>query len=584
MVAAPESPEPSAAPHAAAALPPAGPAELERALAELSEGARALAAMPARELAALLRASVPCVLATAERLVEAAGAPRGVDPGSPEAAEAWIEGPRALALAARLHADALDDVARRGRPRPARGAIGELANGRAVVRLGPPPGAGAALHARLRAEVHLPNDVRARDVPSRQAARWRGEVEPVVALVLDAGATPLRALSDVLHLVAVRRQAVLLRPAPHAAALGPALALALAPLVGRGLVRTANADDAAAVELAHHPLVGAVHLHGSRAAHDVLVWGAPGPERAAHVAAGTPALAKPMTSLLGNASPVLVMPYLYAADELAFQAESIASQLAWGGGLDPTSARVLVLPRGFAQRDALLDLVAAALAKRPPRRAPFAGLAEGYAAWLAARPDVRPIGDAAGGALPWAIARDLDPRAASEALFAADPPGPVLGEVSVGSDDPIEFLDAATRFCDERLSGTLCASLVAPPHHEEEPALEAALEAAIERLRYGCVAVAAWPGLAFAMGSPPWGAHASGTLAEPGSGLGFVQDACMLGGVEKVVLRAPLRARPAPAWLSSRPRRLELARRLTRLAGAPSVAGALGAVLLGMRG
>lgn len=567
--------------------PMARHADLERALSELTAGASVLAALPAGDLAALLRATLPLVVAEAERVVFAFCCARGLDPVSPAAAEVWLEGPRALALGARLFADALDSAAGRRDPRLLHSRVGTLLDGRAVVRFDAPSGAGRVLHGGLSAEARLAAGVRANDVARRVGARAGGATEPGITLVLAAGTTCLRASVDALRAVAIERRAVLFSLPPELEALGAALELALAPLVHCGLFRAVVADEALSHAVAHDPLVGAVHVYGSRAAHDELVWGPAGADRAARLAAGAPWLAKPVTSALGNATPILVAPYLYAAGDLAFQAESVATQVAWGGGFDPAAARVLVVARDWAQRGLFVDLVAAALAALPPRAAPHAGDAERFEAALAARGDVvRPGGPTEPSVLGWALVRDLAPAALAEALFSADPLGPVLGVVGLDSEGPADFLRVGAGFCDEQLEGTLCASILAPPHWAEEPALSAALDGVIDGLRYGVVALGAWPGLAFAMGTPPWGAHPSATLAEPGSGLGFTQDADGLGSlglVDKVVLRSPIRARPRPAWHAAHPHRLELARRLTRLAAFPSRLGALGASLLGAR-
>ena len=63
-------------------------------------------------------------------------------------------------------------------------------------------------------------------------------------------------------------------------------------------------------------------------------------------------------------------------------------------------------------------------------------------------------------------------------------------------------------FANDRLWGTLSAGLVVHPK-TMKTRLGAAVERAIDRLRYGSVTVNAWSGLLFAFGTPPWGAHPS---------------------------------------------------------------------------
>jgi len=150
------------------------------------------------------------------------------------------------------------------------------------------------------------------------------------------------------------------------------------------------------------------------------------------------------------------------------------------------------------------------------------------------------------GALPWTLIERLDPENTAEPLFSTEPFCALVSEVSVGSDDPAEFLSAATRFCNETLWGTLSASIVCHGILEDDPIVGAALEKAIDELRYGAIAVNHWPGFVYATVTAPWGGHPSSTLSDVKSGIGFVHDTVMLGRIEKAVLKGPLTVFPKP--------------------------------------
>jgi aldehyde dehydrogenase (NAD(P)+) len=75
------------------------------------------------------------------------------------------------------------------------------------------------------------------------------------------------------------------------------------------------------------------------------------------------------------------------------------------------------------------------------------------------------------------------------------------------------------------------------------------LQRAIADLRYGAVAINHWPGLVFAMMSPPWGGFPGGTPQRPQSGVGWVHNTFFLDGVQKTVLDGPLVVEPKPLWL-----------------------------------
>ncbi|HSN98086.1 MAG TPA: hypothetical protein VLS89_07295, partial [Candidatus Nanopelagicales bacterium] len=125
---------------------------------------------------------------------------------------------------------------------------------------------------------------------------------------------------------------------------------------------------------------------------------------------------------------------------------------------------------------------------------------------------------------------------------------------------------------------------VVHPLAEEDPAVEAALDRALMELRYGAIALNQWPALVYGAVSPPWGGHPSATLADVQSGLGFVHNTAMLGGVEKVILRAPLRMLPRPPYFQDHLRAHEVGERLAAWTASPSWGRAWSVAAAAIRG
>src|SRR5687768_17482058 len=82
-------------------------ADLDRAIAELRDHARAFARMPPREKAAILREIVPLALRAAPRMVAEGCRAKGIDPDGPLAGEEWLGGACPFILNVRLLAEAL---------------------------------------------------------------------------------------------------------------------------------------------------------------------------------------------------------------------------------------------------------------------------------------------------------------------------------------------------------------------------------------------------------------------------------------------------------------------------------------------
>jgi aldehyde dehydrogenase (NAD(P)+) len=200
----------------------------------------------------------------------------------------------------------------------------------------------------------------------------------------------------------------------------------------------------------------------------------------------------------------------------------------------------------------------------------------------AGRERVRRVGQVPG-KLPWTLVTDLDPGG-DDPAFGEEAFCPVLAETSVGSEDPVEFLDRAVDFANERLQGTLAAHLVIHPRTLADPALRPLVERAIRRLRYGMVAVNCWAATSFALGTTPWGAFPGATLDDARSGIGFVHNALMLEGVEKAVVRQSARPFPKPVYFPTHGTGHVLGRRLVQLEARGRLRHLPGVVLAGLRG
>ena len=306
-----------------------------------------------------------------------------------------------------------------------------------------------------------------------------------------------------------------------------------------------------------------IHLTGSERSSEQLVWGSAGPERSARKRDNRPILTKPVTAELGGIAPVLVVPGPYTEKELAYQAEDVASGLTYNAAFDCNANRVIVLPRNWPRRDEFLAGLRAAFERAADRLAYYPGARERWERFTAGR-GAR-YGGGAKDSLPWTVIPALDASATSEPLFSEESFAPIVVETTVGSTDPVEFLDLAVQFANERLWGTLSAGLIVHPKTMKDPATGPAVEQAIHRLRYGVVTVNAWSGLLFAFGTPPWGAHPSSTPTDIQSGAGWVHNTPMLEHVEKAVMRHPLTATPKPAYSLSHRSAHRLMERMTAL-------------------
>lgn len=555
---------PTHASTAPASIPPTQSAlpterrELDLAIDLLRGRATAFARLAPAEKAALVRACMRRIADCAEAWV-ATGCKAKRLTGALQAEE-WIAGPLPTLRLARLLGDSLEAIAKHGRPPLGVGGC-TRPDGRVEIDAFPVSTFDRAAFVGFKGSVLLQPGIDRDEAARRQASFYRQrDPEGGVSLILGAGNVSSIPPMDVLSKLFVEGFVCLLKMNPVNEWAGPILERALGPLVERGFLRIVYGGGDVGQYLVEHAGIDDVHITGSDQTHDRIVWGPPGPERERRRAAGEPLLGKPISSELGNVSPVAIVPHDYADGELAFMAANVATMITNNASFNCNAAKVVVTARGWAQHDAFWGLLARELAATPARTAYYPGAFERYHRLTAGR-DLHVPGGAGQGELPWTIIRGVEPDRPDE-VFTVEPFCGIVSDVAIAAADPVEFLGAATRFCNDTLWGTLNAAILIPPRLERDATVAAALDRAIVELRYGTVAVNHWPALGYGVGSLPWGGHPSSTLRDIQSGLGWVHNTFMLEGIDKAVLRGPLVVRPRPLWFTGNPRAVAVARRM----------------------
>jgi aldehyde dehydrogenase (NAD(P)+) len=525
--------------------PPTSANRLDEAVARAREGAGRLLRLSLDERVALARAMQAGYLAIARESVAAACAAKGIPVGTPLEGEEWTTGPWMVVRHLRLIQQSLLGLKHTGNT-PV-GKRTRTSDGRLAVEVFPAGTIDGTLFKGVRVDVHLQPGVTEAELDATRARFYKGSQHPGrVVLVLGAGNVNAIPSMDVITKLFNEGKACVLKMNPVNAYLGPFLERAYADAIRVGYLAVVYGGAQEGAYLAGHAGVDEIHITGSDRTYDQLMWGSPGPEREARKREGRPVTSKPITAELGGVTPVLVVPGPYSDKELAYQAEDVASGLTFNASFDCNANKVVVLPRGWSRNEEFLSLLRAALGRAVDRQAYYPGAGDRQERFGGGRG--AGFGGKAEGSLPWRLVPDLDPAAVAEPLFCEESFAPVLTASTVGGADPAEFLDAAVRFANDRLWGSLAAGLVVHPRTMKDSVTGAAVERAITQLRYGTVTVNVWSGLSFAFATPPWGAYPSSSAADIQSGTGWVHNTPMLEGIEKAVMRHPITAMPKPAY------------------------------------
>jgi aldehyde dehydrogenase (NAD(P)+) len=544
--------------------------ELDEALAVLKDHAREFARLSVNEKVSLLKACSARLAAAAPRWVALACEAKGLALGTPSSSEEWLGGPITTQRNIRLLVRSLEQIAANGKPTLAAKRFSAAPDGVTQVEVFPGDAQDAALFGGFSGKIRMQKGLSEADVREKQAWFYaKKDPEGGVSLVLGAGNVNSIPPMDALYKMFADGMVCIVKMNPVNEYLMPIFEEVFAPLVERGFLKFVNGGAEVGSYLCYHAAVADVHITGSDRTHDLIVWGAPGDERQRRIKENDPVLKKSISSELGCVTPVVIVPGTFSPSQLQFVADNVATMVTNNASCNCNAAKMIVTSKSWPQREEFLRMVNATLSTAAPRKAYYPGATQRFETLLAGRDNVQKLGTAGEGQLPWAAVFGLDGKS-DDKLFTTEPFCPIISEATIDESDPAAFLAAATTFCNDKLWGTLSASVIIHPSVEKDPAVKAALEKSLADLRYGAVVVNHWPGLVYGTVTPPWGAHPSSTLANIQGGLGWVHNTFLLEGIEKFVMRGPLVVKPKPPWFVTNKNAHNVAEKLFAFESDPS--------------
>lgn len=507
---------------------------LDQAISELGDGARIWARLSVGQRAKLLERVRAAVAAVADDWADAASASKGLGPGHPLRGEEWLSGPYAALGALDGYIATLTALAE-GKSPLDRVELGVAPGGRTRVRAFPTVGMDRILLSGFSGELWLRPGVTADEARAAAGLSQRTPTAQAgVGLVLGAGNITSIPFLDVLHELLAAGRVSILKVNPTHDPVVPVFERAMAPLIELGFVRIVRGAGDVGAYLTQHPAIEHVHITGSAATFDAIVWGT-GDEGRARKEANTPRLTVPITAELGGVAPIIVVPGSWTEADLRYQAEHIVTMRLHNSGHNCIAGQVVIVSRDWAQRDLFLSELRRAFAAAPERPVWYPHADARLQAAEKAYPDAS-----------WAADRtralvEVGDRDDATVIETTEFFAPVLGVVTLSGTGQ-EFLDAAVAHANDKLAGTLGANVLIDP--DTEALLGSGFEKAIAALRYGGIAINTWTGVLFATPILSWGAFPGATLDDVQSGMGVVHNTLLLDAVERSVMRGPFRPFP----------------------------------------
>lgn len=551
---------------------------LDESLNRLEIGKDRLAKLTIAQRMGLLRQCIHGIRSIAREWVEQACVAKGIPNGSRARAEEVLTGPVATMRQLQMFLRSMKQIRDTGKPKLP--GVKTRDDGRLGIKVTPCPGLfDPMVFFNFKATTWLDDSITNENLTDSLAGAYDDLEKTGISLVLGAGNVSGIPAADVLTKLCVENRVVLLKMNPVNEYLGPIFERALAPLIENDLLRIVCGDATVAKAAIDDPRVEDVHITGSEATHEAIVWGTDPLDVATRKFSNDPVLKKPITSELGNVTPWIVVPGQYSPKVLKFQTENIVASMTNNAAFNCIATRLVVTWKQWPERERFLQMIESALSKVPQRNSYYPGAHERYEKFTGmTRESAQALlnsGSQSDGAvcgsksspngtttfvagaepneqsLPWTFIRNVDPNE-DNPLFSQECFACVCAEVPIDADSPEDFLNKATEFANDRLWGTLAASITVPPEFRKTHG--DVLDACTRRLRYGSVAINQWSAVVFSLMSPPWGGHPSTSLAEPEGGIGWVHNSLMLSGIDKTVLEGPSTVLPKAVWLPSHAR------------------------------
>ncbi len=502
------------------------------------------ACLPIPEKLALLEKIRQRLASRSEAWVQASVRGKQMRLDSPEEGEEWTGGPWTLAVGINGYMDTLRALSAGRVLKPKD--IYTRRDGRVAARVFPNTLLDSILMNGVTAEVWMQPEVTQANLGEKMAAFYQKEcTEGKVTLVLGAGNVAGIPPRDTLYRLFGLGQVVLLKMSPVNDYLGPIFEDIFAPVIQAGYLRFAYGGAEVGDYLVHHPGVEEIHMTGSVRTYQTILFGS-GPDGAERQRHNQPFLTKPFTGELGGVTPTIVVPGKWSKADIRYQAENVVTMKLQNSGFNCVATQVLVLPETWEQRDEFLDAIRKLMRAQPARTSYYPGAAERQKEAVAAHPEAETLG----GDVPRTFITGLDPNAEGEICFQKELFGPVFAQTSLPGKDAGEFLRNAVQFCNERLYGTLGATILIHPKTIKQ--LGADFETALTDLHYGAIGVNIWSAAAFMLVQATWGAFPGHNSADIQSGIGFVGNSFLFEKPERTVIRGSFYPFPR-TWLHGDP-------------------------------
>ena len=395
------------------------------------------------------------------------------------------------------------------------------------------------------------------DINKYRGFSKRYDIDPSITLVLGAGNFSSIPYLDVLYHLITRKSVILLKLNPVNEYLKPVFEKVFQSFIERGyiIVTTGNIDESK--YMANHPGINHIHLTGSDKTFEDIVYGRELTEKERKSKSLSKINNKPITSELGNVTPIIIHPGKWSTSDIKYQARKIVTAKLNNNGFNCIAAQVVVLPDGWGQTETLIKFVKHYMSKAKERKAYYPESIERLEKLE------KDKGYERVNALS-CVTPHLTREIKAYSKFEIDEVwSSTIYFKKIEYTSVEDFANKAVDYCNDELWGNLGVSVIIKDHDRKFNNHITNLY--VDNLNYGTVAINEWAAIGYIIPQLPWGGFPGNRDNDIQSGQSVVHNSMLFESPLKGVVNTKFRISRIidPPWFVTNKKARRLFRNLT---------------------
>ena len=357
--------------------------------------------------------------------------------------------------------------------------------------------------------------------------------KPKITLILGAGnVSSIPVLDALFHMIAYK-SVIYLKLNPVNDYLYPIFTQIFEPFVSRGFMIITKGDMEASEYLTIHDGFQQTHLTGSNYTYENIVYGRTLSEKERSLKTLSKMNKKPITSELGNVTPIIVHPGNWSRSEIKHQAKKIVTAKLNNSGFNCIAAQVIVLPKGWKHTTKLKTDIKRYLRDIGDATSYYPGSIENLNELINSS-NYEQINNLTC-STPFLISNlDIEKEYGNKEVWST---ALFFKEIPYNSYE--DFCSNSVDYVNKELWGNLGASVLIKNHKKKKN--EHILNSYVENLKYGTVAINEWSALGFVIPSLPWGGYPGNRDNDIQSGQGYVHNSFLFESPQKGIVYSKFR-------------------------------------------